>query len=169
MEQINKSRNTTQMTKREEIIKVAEGELHYKEEPAGSNHTKFGEWFNLDRLPWCAMFVSWVFWKANKPLPRIDTYKGFSSCPNGLKYWKENDCITVDPAPGDIVLYDWNSDSKADHTGIFKEWVERGKTFLAIEGNTSPTNASNGGEVLIMKRKVSQVAAFVNPLNIEFP
>jgi hypothetical protein len=42
----------------------AAGELGYKESPAGSNHQKFGVWYGVDRQPWCAMFVSWCFWRA---------------------------------------------------------------------------------------------------------
>jgi|SRR6478609_6283178 len=157
------------MTKREEILSIAMEQVGYKESPAKSNNTKFGEWFGLNLLPWCAIFVSWVYWKVDRPLGRIDTNKGFSSCSNGLKYWREKDKVTIDPAAGDIVIYNWNNDKKSDHTGIFIKWLVRGKTFEAVEGNTSPTNASNGGEVMVMTRKVSQVDAFINPLDIEYP
>ena len=48
---------------------------------------------------------------------------------------------------GDIVLFDWNSDGRFDHTGIFKEKISDTK-FKSIEGNTSLKNDSNGGEVM---------------------
>lgn len=157
------------MTKREEIIAIATAELGYKESPAKSNNTKYGEWYGLNYVAWCAIFVSWVYKEAGKPLGKIDTVNGFQYCPSALVYWKKNDKITIDPAPGDVVLYDWDGDNRSDHTGIFKRWITKGKTFEAIEGNTSTSNQSNGGEVQLRTRKVSQVAAFINPLDIEFP
>jgi hypothetical protein len=58
---------------------------------------------------------------------------------------------TDDPIPGDLVAYDWEWNGEYDHVGIFEKWT--GVTsFNAIEGNTSMSNNSNGGEVMRRSR-----------------
>lgn len=152
------------MKDRERIIEAATCELGTKEEPANSNLQKYGKWYGLDAVAWCATFVSWCYDKAGVPLPYVNTKKGFHYCPSLYNWAKRNEKITIDPFMGDIVLYDWDGNRMSDHTGIFVEWIEKGKTFKAIEGNTSPTNESNGGEVMLRTRKITQVQAFVNVL-----
>ena len=51
------------------------------------------------------------------------------------------------PAEGDIVLFDWDNDGIADHVGILRSRVNEQGNFGTIEGNTSASNNSNGGEV----------------------
>jgi len=68
---------------REEIIKTAAAESGYKESPAGSNTTKFGEWYGMDHHAWCAMFVSWVYSKCAIVWPKmVESNKGFAWCPH---------------------------------------------------------------------------------------
>lgn len=152
------------MSNREKLLAIAEKEIGTKEEPANSNKQKYGEWFGWNGVAWCAIFVSWVYDQAGFRLPAIGGHKkGFAYCPYMVTYARQNKLITLLPAPGDIVMFDWDADSKSDHTGIFKRWLNEQRTeFECIEGNTSPTNNSNGGAVMLRKRKVSQVAAFVN-------
>lgn len=152
------------MTDREKIIEAASGELGVKEQPANSNLQKFGKWYGMDAVAWCAIFVSWCYDQAGVTLPNINTIKGFHYCPTMYNWAKRMEKITIDPFMGDIVLFDWEGDGKANHTGIFVEWIEKGKTFKSIEGNTSPSNESNGGEVMLRNRKLSQVQCFVNVL-----
>ena len=59
---------------------------------------------------------------------------------------------TLEPVEGDIVFFDWNGDGRYDHTGIFVMWLEKGKTFHSVEGNTAIGNDSNGGGVMLRKR-----------------
>lgn len=129
------------------IIEVAEKEIGVTEKPKNSNNTKYNEWFGLPNLPWCAMFVSWVYSFAGKPLPNIGFTKGFAGCQTGYDYFKKKGWIIKEPKEGDIVLFDWNSDKRYDHTGIFVKWITK-DTFETIEGNTSLTNQSNGGQVM---------------------
>lgn len=142
------------------IIKIAEKEIGYKESPPNTNKTKYGKWFGLDGHAWCAMFVSWVYDKAGVKLPKIGfTQPGYAGCQTAYAYFKKHGWIVKTPKPGDIVLFDWNADGRYDHTGIFiKKLTDT--TFESIEGNTSLTNQSNGGEVMRRKRKYSQ-AIFV--------
>jgi len=149
---------------RSDIINVAKKEIGTVENPKNSNKTKYGKWFGLDGLPWCAIFVSWVYHHANCKLPNIGFTKGFAGCQTGFAYFKKQGWITDDPVIGDIVLFDWNGGGRYDHTGLFVQWVDA-TTFNTIEGNTSLTNQSNGGEVMARKRKKSGVV-FVHVPNI---
>jgi hypothetical protein len=58
---------------------------------------------------------------------------------------------------GDIVTFDWQQNGQADHVGLFDRWITQNK-FKTIEGNTGPSDWSNGGAVMRMERSVSQVA-----------
>ena len=138
--------------KMNKIIEVAENEIGYKEDPANSNLTKYGNWFGFDGVAWCGMFVSWCYYMAGFPLPNIGFRKGFAGCQTAVKYFKEKNLITKEPAPGDIVFFDWNGDGRYNHTGLFVKFLEDGY-FETIEGNTSVSNQSNGGEVMRRKRK----------------
>jgi hypothetical protein len=141
------------------IVEIARKEAGYIE--AAGNKTKYGKWFGLDGVAWCGMFVSWCYFQAGKPLPKIGFLKGFAGCQTAHVYFKKNGWITTTPVAGDIVLFDWNKDGRYDHTGIFEGWINDTK-FETIEGNTSPLNNSNGGEVMKRIRNKS-VAIFIHP------
>lgn len=142
-----------------DILTLARNEVGYIEQK--DNLTKYGKWFGLDGLPWCAIFVSWVYHHAGYPLPAVGFKKGFASCQLGYNYFKEKGWITTDPIPGDIVLFDWNLDKRFNHTGIFQQWIDP-RTFETVEGNTSIKNQSNGGSVMIRRRALKGVV-FVHP------
>jgi len=147
------------MTTRETIVWAAKQQIGYKE--TGTNLTKYGKAFGLDGKAWCGMFVSWIYAKCGVPLPKIGFSKpGFASCQKAARHFAEAGMLTVDPQPADIVFYDWDQNGWFDHTGIFVRKVDA-NNFEAIEGNTSVGNNSNGGQVMLRKRKFSQ-AIFVS-------
>jgi hypothetical protein len=148
---------------RQTVLDIAEAENGAIESPANSNKTKYGEWYGLNGVPWCAIFISWVFDKAGHPLGHIDSNRGFQYCPSAYNHWKAHNCFTESPQPADIVVFDWNGDGVCDHTGIFVKWVEPGKTFQSWEGNTALGNDSNGGRVMLRTRHAASVKAFINP------
>lgn len=131
------------------VIKVARQEVGYIE--SKGNKTKFGEWFGLNGVPWCGIFVSWCYAMGGKKLPNIGFKRGFAGCQTAAEYFKTNNMIVKAPAAGDIVIYDWQGDGRYDHAGIFLKHNEN-NTFAAIEGNTSTTNQSNGGCVMVRTR-----------------
>jgi hypothetical protein len=59
--------------------------------------------------------------------------------------------VVDDPLPGDLVLFNWDG-GEYDHVGLFEQWVPGSSSFYAIEGNTSSSNNSNGGEVMRRQR-----------------
>jgi CHAP domain len=144
-------------------LKEAIAELGTKESPANSNKQKYGSWYGMNAQPWCAMFVTWCFEQVGDS-PAFLKGSRYAYVPyvvgdaregrNGLK-------TTDDPIPGDLVCYDWNWNGEYDHIGIFEYWKSN-DTFSAIEGNTSYSDNSNGGEVMRRDRnKSSQGTVFV--------
>ena len=155
------------MTTGEKIISVAKAELGTKESPNNSNKTKYGIWYGQNGVSWCAIFVSWVYAHAGFPLAKIDTENGYASCQNGYAYWKSKGQLVKEPQQGTIVLFDWNHDGHADHTGIFDRWEDASKTFFfSVEGNTGLGNNSDGGEVMYRRRNRIAVKAWANPINL---
>lgn len=144
------------------IIEIASAEIGQKEIPENSNKSKYGKWFGLDGMPWCGMFVSWCFDKDGRPLGNIGFRKGFAGCQTAVEYFRKANKITNTPLPGDIVFFDWNGDGRYDHTGIFARRIDNA-TFETIEGNTSLTNQSNGGQVMLRTRKFNNNTIFVHP------
>lgn len=147
----------------QKIIDIATKEIGYCETPANSNKTKYGKWFGFDGVAWCGMFVSWVYSMAGFPLGNIGFLKGFAGCQTAYNHFKKKGEIVSyeDSQPGDIVLFDWNGDGRYDHVGILIKKIDR-NFFNTIEGNTSATNQSNGGEVQFRKRN-KKVCVFVHP------
>ena len=131
------------------VIKVARQEVGYIERKG--NITKFGEWFGLNGVSWCGIFVSWCYAMGGVPLPNIGFKKGFAGCQTAVEYFRAKKMIVKNPIAGDIVFYDWQGDGRYDHTGIFLKHNEN-DTFIAIEGNTSTINQSNGGSVMVRNR-----------------
>lgn len=143
-----------------QIAKMHEG---YTEDPPNSNQTKFGEWFGLNGVSWCGIFVSWCYYQAGTPLPAIGFEKGFAGCQTAVQYFTQHKLLTNKPVPGDIVFFDWNGDGRFDHTGIFYQQIDNTK-FISIEGNTSFGNNSNGGKVMSRIRKFNKQTIFVHPI-----
>ena len=147
--------------KRKKVVEVALKEVGYKETPQNSNKTKYGKWFGLDGVAWCGIFVSWVYNQSGVSLGNIGFTKGYAGCQSAVAHFIKTKEVTKTPQIGDIVFFDWNLDGRYDHTGIFNGWIDD-KTFNTIEGNTSLTNQSNGGEVMNRKRNNKGVI-FVHP------
>jgi hypothetical protein len=150
-------------TVRAAALAKAVTQLGVKESPAGSNLQKYGEWYGMNGVPWCAIFTGWAYELAG-PSPSFVKGSRYSYVPyvvddarngrNGLK-------TTDDPIPGDLVCYDWQCDTIYDHIGLFERWTGSG-VFNAIEGNTSTTDNSNGGQVMRRSRYVAgQPTVFV--------
>lgn len=130
-----------------------------KESPFGSNRCRFSIWYGMIG-PWCGMFETWCFEMAaqNHGLESPSFAKGsyYAYVPYivaDARAGRRGLRITNDPQPGDLVCYDWRHDGIYDHTGIF----ESGSAlqWQAIEGNTSVSSNSNGGEVMRRTRRIT--------------
>jgi hypothetical protein len=134
------------------------GQVGYKEDPAGSNDTKYGLWYGFNGVPWCAIFESYCFDHSGYARYRYAAveviYADAVNNRNNLK-------IVRSPVAGDVALYSLGGDRYA-HTGFFEKWVDQPHgEFGDLGGNTGPVNVSNGGEVARGTRTVNEVLAFV--------
>ena len=140
-----------------DLLDIARADLGYKESPAGSNNTKYGEWYGLNGQPWCMMAVQYWFYKAGVKLP-VRT----ASCGALMRSAQSAGCwVTGNYQPGDVVIYDFPGGAKTDHCGIV-ESVD-GTYISAIEGNTSSASDADGGAVERRARKFAQIVGAVRP------
>lgn len=138
-------------------LDVARKFLGTRENPAGSNN---GFWVGKflregaginPPAPWCAAFVCYCYRTAGEAL----TFPNRASV-GFFQQWMEREGITVNrPFRGDIVCYNFTSDSWPDHIGIVERVLAlrwSGGRFVGyiqvIEGNTAPGNDANGGRVM---------------------
>jgi hypothetical protein len=147
-------------------LREAVKHLGVKEAPASSNRTKFGVWFGVDGVSWCAIFTSYCF-SIGAGVTICKGLKGAGCFAKGCAYVPTVEAWLratgqwlgrVEPHPGDVAIYDWDG-GVADHIGIVETYLGGGK-FTAIEGNTSVGNDSDGGEVMRRTRYLSQVHGF---------
>lgn len=146
----------------EKVLAIARAELGVTESPKGSNKVKYNTWYygrevSGDSYPWCLAFVQWVMAQAGVSVP-VRT----ASCGTLMTHAKRSgQWVTGDYQPGDVVIYDLPGGAATDHTGICESTTAT--TVTCIEGNTSVNDASNGGEVRRMTRKLSLVVGAWRP------
>ena len=136
------------------ILNRARSQLGVGENPAGSNRTQYGAWYGMDGQPWCAMFVSWVFYHEGMPLS-FTTSKGFAYCAYGVKGFKEQGrWHTSNPQPGDVVFFNWDG-GRVDHVGIV-EAVNGDGSITTLEGNTDNNRVES-------RRRSSKIVGYGRP------
>ena len=165
--------------KANEITKVGRTQVGYKESPANSNKTKYGKLFGMNGVPWCAIY-NWfkglmAAMKVEKDNP---IYKSASAaniqdltvkCKGGswimpkTKSKAKRLAAVRRMMPDDIVSFDFGEFSCVRyHTGTVDN-VE-GDYVWCNEGNTSGSGSqSNGGAVLLKKRKYTDICSVVRP------
>lgn len=149
------------MTTVSNLINIAAGEVGYTEYPPGSNGNKYGQWYGMNYVPWCAIFISYCFDKIGLPLP-IRSAKGFAYCPDGVSWFRQRGQWFQEPKVGDVVFFCWRGDGIADHVGIV-ESVKSDGSIISIEGNTGVGNDANGGEVMRRNRTRGIILGFGRP------
>ncbi|MGI5927154.1 MAG: CHAP domain-containing protein [Thermacetogeniaceae bacterium] len=134
------------MGQREDIIKIAQKEIGYKE--GRNNDTKFGKWYGMNNNPWCAIFVSWCAKQANISqdiIPKMAYVPYMVSFYKNLKQYQPKG---YRPQSGDIVFF-----GSSSHVGLVEACD--GTSITTIEGNTSKSgNSSNGDGVYRRTRTI---------------
>lgn len=143
-------------------LTLAKTQVGTKEEPAGSNRgpqvDKYESVTGAVGEPWCASFVQWCFKTVGMPQPFLSKS---AYVPYILSEAKKLGWLVSVPAAGDLVCFDWEHDGVADHIGFVRTKVDKFGNFTTVEGNTADGNNSNGGEVMVRTRNVSEVAGFI--------
>lgn len=151
------------MSSADRVLAVAASQLGVCESPAGSNRVKYNAWYGVNGIPWCATFVSWVLDRSGlTDLHGVQNAVGAAYCPYIESHFRQQGRWQSAPERGAIVLFDWAGDGSADHIGIV-ESVGAGDAFTTIEGNTSASDDSNGGQVQRRTRYLHQVRGFGLP------
>lgn len=156
------------------VLKIAAGEIGYIALRDPNEGSKYGRWMaqktgnsyfkgHSTKVPWCAMFASWVFAQAGVSVPGMPS----ASCGSILRPCQGAGLVVPSRSaqPGDIVIFDWGAkDNSHDHIGIVE--LNKGSYLQTIEGNTSPSNAGsqgNGGGVWRRTRDWSVVQDVIRP------
>lgn len=86
----------------------------------------------LVSYPWCAIFVSAVFWKAIK-----ESRFAEMACDAMISKFQNLGLYSVSGRPdvGDVIFYDWDRNGTSDHVGIVTEVADG--AYVIIEGNKS--------------------------------
>ncbi len=122
---------------REQTVALARSQIGVKEFPAGSNRVLYSLWYGLVG-PWCAMFQSWLYWKAG-----IGWYRYASTAASVAAARRAGRLVPVAQAlPGDNMVHLYSS--KLGHTGMAT--VSGGRS--TVEGNTNGGGSRSGGEVM---------------------
>jgi hypothetical protein len=134
-------------------LRKAVAEIGYHESPSNSNRTKYGHWYGMDGQPWCAIFATWCDQLGDNPsasLVRGTRYAYVPYIVSDARLGLYGLSVTSTPKPGDLVCYDWQRDGQFDHVGYFESGSAT--SWKAIEGNTSTSDNSNGGQVMRRQR-----------------
>lgn len=86
----------------------------------------------LVSYPWCAIFVSAVYWKAVG-----ESRFAEMACDAMIQKFQNLGLYSVSGRPdvGDVIFYDWDSNGTSDHVGIVTEVADG--AYIIIEGNKS--------------------------------
>ena len=151
------------------VLSVARREIGYSRWDDPQAGTKYGRWFaqktgepyyGESGVPYCAMFVSWVFDQAGATCAGLPG----AYCPTMLSAASSRVVAIRSAQPGDIVYFDWGNDRVPDHVGIIEQ--NNGSYITTIEGNTSSGSSGsqgNGGVVARRTRSWNVVRAIVRP------
>ena len=144
----------------QKIIELAKTQIGVKEYPADTNKVKYTAEYGVVTA-WCVIFIWWLFKHCGASSLFYDGGK-CASC-SQLMNWAKGKGLWVKSnyKIGDLVIYDWNKDGRPEHIGLCIG--VSGSNIVAIEGNTSLGNDSNGGQVMTRKRNVSQILGAVRP------
>lgn len=125
-------------------VRLAASQDGVQESPPGSNICKFSTWFGV-RGPWCAMFLSWVWYSIGLRFPNAQTAKGWASAQMMHDYFKRRGWIVTTPRPGDAVFWHMTG----GHAGInhVSLYVSGSSSVASWDGNTSTASDQDGGHV----------------------
>lgn len=154
------------MNQIKEIIDLAYSQIGYKEEPKNSNMTKYGEEYGYNGVPWCAIFIWWLFHTLDLARLFCNGIKT-ASCTAIKEFFQKINRWFTDGnyKPGDIAIMSFKKSKEIQHCGIIVEKVDD-THYKIIEGNTSSSAAGsqdNGGIVALRTRSINNILGVARP------
>lgn len=146
-----------------DVLAIAETQIGYVESKENyevledgttmRGYTRYGEWYGIPYGDWCAMFAAFCqhYAGVDSALMPAD-----ADCDLWIGKLKEkglySDAELYGPVPGDLVFFDRDGDSTAEHVGIVKELTYDINTkeltgFTAVEGNSGDCVCENTYEI----------------------
>jgi hypothetical protein len=128
--------------------------------------TQFGQWFGVDGVAWCNIFVSYCF-AQGAGYTICAGYKGAGVYAKGCTYvptteaWLRAAGMWIGrgtPQPGDIAIFNWDG-GVPDHIGIARRTSAAGSSRPSRATPPSATTPT-GGQVMRRLRYLSQVDGF---------
>lgn len=155
---------------REKVVSAARSQIGICE-PSGDD--VYLKWFNQatgSTLPmnaaWCAAFTTWCLRKASVP---TSVFGNFAQCSVALS-WAKSKKIWYSrvtghrPKPGELILFDWDGDGKADHIGIVVSSTVNNVT--TIEGNTKGGATVDGVREKVYSATSRYISGYID---IQYP
>jgi hypothetical protein len=151
----------------ERVLDTAEAHIGVYESPAGSNNISFnthyyGREVSGSAYPWCVAFL-WDVFRLAGCSPLFFGGEKTASSTALMNYAKRNGIFRADGfRRGDIALFTWsNNPEVAEHAGLIAEVGPN--AVRTVEGNTSLTNDTHGGEVMARVRKNDAIIGVCRP------
>ncbi len=147
----------------EQALRIGRQFVGVKENPPGSNRVMFSEWYGMIG-PWCLMFVTYCFVQAgSKAFKKGERWAYCPYAVNDARAQKYGTSIVPrgQERTGDVAYFSWKRDGVANHVGIVVTVNRNNGTLICLEGNTSTSSDSDGGEVMIRTRDFADVLCFV--------
>lgn len=137
---------------------VARKEVGYREGPK-NNETKFGKWFGMDQVAWCAIFMSWV--SAHSGTTYFGKPWRFASTIAARAHAQKNGRWTTTPTVGTIAMMAHSSTT--GHVGEVIYILRRSGRIIVgtIEGNTNDQGAREGNGVWLRERDSSSWNGYI--------
>jgi len=120
------------------MLEIARSQLGLGENPPGSNYTKYGAWYGLNGMAWCAMFMSWCANQAGA----LDIIPKHAYTPTGAKWFYDRGQWGTTPRVGALVYFAFYGSGYEGrwkgihHVGIVESIRPDGRV-VCIEGNVS--------------------------------
>lgn len=160
------------------IIEVAKSQVGYLEKKSDkdldsktgnagrNNYTKYGEWFGVNPVLWCAVFVCWCFAQAYGSIAKEMLCGGYSAaCETMRSRFIKAGRYNKEPQAGDCIFFTGTRHAGANHIGIV--WKVDGSKIYTVEGNTSGANGvvDNGGGVALKSysKSYSRIMGYGHP------
>lgn len=129
----------------ERIMQAAAMEIGTEEQPRKSNSQKYGQEYGIDKVPWCVIFLWWVFISVKATL----LFYGGRRCASCSQLFQWAQSVgqavpTSEARRGDILFFNFDGLKTPEHCGIMVKKEITGK-LSTIEGNTPNADGDNDG------------------------